>query len=330
MLNGRGLPAPGGRAWTKGTLWAILRNPIYMGTVAYAKARYSEIGKKRGKARRPVSEWTVVKGAVPAIVPMDLWSAAQAKQGTRKFGIGRPWHRPYLLSGLILCGRCGKRFQAHKQSRGLIPAYYICGSYLTSGAGVCDGLRLPVTYMDEVVVDGIRKRIERVLDRDALTARLRERLQPEPPADLVEILEVRFVEVKRRIGNLVDVLAAGADDLPSVTTRLAELERERGSLEVELARVKIQAATKPPELTTTVNRLLDELGRFTEVWAAGEEDERKALVRAFLQEIRIEKATGQATLKWYRLPRLAEPLKMVELRGLEPLTPRLPALCSPN
>jgi hypothetical protein len=56
----------------------------------------------------------------------------------------------------------------------------------------------------------------------------------------------------------------------------------------------------------------------------------QAVVRAFLQEIRIEKTKRQAVLRWHRLPRLFESLKLVELRGLEPLTPRLPALCSPN
>jgi hypothetical protein len=44
----------------------------------------------------------------------------------------------------------------------------------------------------------------------------------------------------------------------------------------------------------------------------------------------VEKATRQALLRWFRLPRLPESLMLVELRGLEPLTPRLPALCSPN
>ena len=63
---------------------------------------------------------------------------------------------------------------------------------------------------------------------------------------------------------------------------------------------------------------------------AGTPEERKAVVRAFLQGIRIEKTTRQAILRWYRLPRVDVSLMMVELRGLEPLTPRLPALCSPN
>jgi len=54
---------------------------------------------------------------------------------------------------------------------------------------------------------------------------------------------------------------------------------------------------------------------------AGTAQERKALVRsflAFLAGIRVQKATRQAVLEWFRLPRLpAVSLKMVELRGAE-------------
>ena len=45
--------------------------------------------------------------------------------------------------------------------------------------------------------------------------------------------------------------------------------------------------------------------------------------------IRVDKATRQATLRWYRLPRGLS-VRLVELRGIEPLTPRLPASCSPS
>ncbi len=243
--------------------------------------------------------------------------------------MGRSWHRPYLLSGLILCGRCGKRFQAHKQSRGLIPAYYVCGSYLASGSSVCDGFRMSMPYIDDAVVDWIQKRIERVLDRETLTMRLREQLRPEASAgDAIEALEARLTETKRKIGRLVDALADGAENLSSITTRLTELEGDRASLELELARFRVEASAEPTDLTATVDRLLDALSQLTVVLATGEPEERKALVRVFLQEVRVEKTTRQATLKWYRLPRVT--VKLVELRGLEPLTPRLPALCSPN
>jgi len=84
---------------TKETLWVILRNPIYKGTVVYGKACYSEIGKRRGKTCRPESDWIAVEDATPVIIPVELWNAAQAEQGTRKFRIERPWHRWALKKG---------------------------------------------------------------------------------------------------------------------------------------------------------------------------------------------------------------------------------------
>ena len=130
-LNARGVPAPRGGVWTKPTLWSILRNPVYLGTLVHGKFRYSDIGKKRGKVRQPNPIST--DQAMPAIVSRQLWDAAQQKHGTRKFGVGRPYHHPYLLSRLIICDHCGKRFRAHKQTRGSVPYYYICASYHDAG-----------------------------------------------------------------------------------------------------------------------------------------------------------------------------------------------------
>lgn len=98
-------------------------------------------------------------------------------------------------------------------------------------------------------------------------------------------------------------------------------------LEADLARAHAAVATTRPEnVTATVEELIGAPERFPEVLAFGTNEERKAVVRAFLQEIRVEKATRQATLRWYRLPRSDVSLKLVEVRGLEPLTPKLPEI----
>jgi hypothetical protein len=91
----------------------------------------------------------------------------------------------------------------------------------------------------------------------------------------------------------------------------------------------LPVATRPEDLTATIAGLIGDLGRLRDVLGAGTFEEQKAVISAFLQEIRVMKVTRQAVLRWYRLPRDLS-LILVELRGLEPLTPRLPALCSPN
>ena len=110
---------------------------------------------------------------------------------------------------------------------------------------MCDGLRISLPYLDEAVVDGIRKWLRRVLDEDLLRSTLRELLesQQQPAEDLTRPLEAQLDRTRQQIGRLVDALAGGAD-LPSVRGRLAELEREGVRLQTELERsrvVRIQA-----------------------------------------------------------------------------------------
>src|SRR5207249_10869545 len=130
-----------------------------IGRLVYAKSRYSEIGKKRGKVPRLEADRVVVEGSVPAIVPRELWDSAQARHGTRRFASGRPWHRPYLLSSLIVCAHCGKRAHVHRQVRGRIQAHYVCGGYNAPGPGGRGGFRMASGVLHEAVVDGVPKRI---------------------------------------------------------------------------------------------------------------------------------------------------------------------------
>ena len=87
--------------------------------------------------------------------------------------------------------------------------------------------------------------------------------------------------------------------------------------------------SSPPAVDAIADTLIRELSQVTSVLRDGAPEERQRVVRCFLQGIRIEKVTRQAVLRCYRLPQTPF-VKLVELRGVEPLTPRLPALCSPN
>ena len=177
-------------------------------------------------------------------------------------------------------------------------------------------------------MDGIRKWLRRVLDEDLLRSTLRELLesQQQPAEDLTGPLEAQLDRTRQQIGRLVDALAGGVD-LPSVRGRLAELEREGVRLQTELERNRV-VRIQPGNLSATIQDLIGALERFPQVLESGNDEERKVIVRAF---------PGNPGGKDHEAgdPEMVSPastvsLKMVELRGLEPLTPRLPALCSPN
>ena len=115
-------------------------------------------------------------------------------------------------------------------------------------------------------------------------------------------------------------LAAGVEDLPSVRLALANLERERAALEQELEGTTQRRGVGAQGREELISTLLDKLGRVREVLGNGSAEEQKALVRMFIEGIRIDKAKRHAVLRWYRLPHDQVSVKLVAVGGIEPPT----------
>jgi hypothetical protein len=98
----------------------------------------------------------------------------------------------------------------------------------------------------------------------------------------------------------------------------ASLERARQAMEQRL--VESAHARR-----AGVNVDLEGLATFPEVLEAGTPDERKELVRCFSRGYESRPGPDMPCCSGTECR-----VKLVELRGFEPLTPRLPALCSPN
>lgn len=129
-LNDRGVPCPShvdpgrnshrsGAAWTLRTVAAILANPRYTGRQVWNRqARNHDTQPADKKRRRPAHRWNPVQDWVisekvvhPPLVAEHDFVAVQAIRAARPTADGDA--RTYVLAGLLQCGECGRRMDAH-------------------------------------------------------------------------------------------------------------------------------------------------------------------------------------------------------------------------
>lgn len=121
-------PAKGDLKWVRPnrvTLSNILRNPIYAGAYVYGRRSVDPKKKKPGRAwtgRTVVKfgKWEVLlKDRLPSYITWDQFenNTRQLESNTIQ-GTGVPRNGPSLLSGLLVCGRCGMKMATQYSNNG--------------------------------------------------------------------------------------------------------------------------------------------------------------------------------------------------------------------
>jgi site-specific DNA recombinase len=113
----------GRTVWERSVVWAMLKNPAYMGRAAFGKTRQGPLRPKlraqRNRSlqpRRAMSDYEVPSAewihlAVPAIVEPEVFAAVQEQlQENRRHARQSQRGARYLLQGLLQCQHCGYAF----------------------------------------------------------------------------------------------------------------------------------------------------------------------------------------------------------------------------
>jgi site-specific DNA recombinase len=242
-LNRRAVPtAKGAGRWTHGTVWKILKNPVYGGTAYYRKQRIERLA---GGARRLRSRDRTEQIAMPApqIVDPAQVIAVQQRFAENLRRSRRSTKRFYLLRGLVRCGVCGHTMIGKSVGRGV--AYYTCAASDSHDRGikprcrwhaanahrleamVWEQVRLALQF-PEVILEEVRQyRDARFGERDELQARL---------AAVRAALE-RLPAERDRVQTLFREGCATTDE---VRGHLDRIERKRQGLEDELRTIAVR------------------------------------------------------------------------------------------
>jgi len=306
-LNAEGIVPPGARwrdregvrrTWSHGAIHGdrkkglgLLNQEKYVGRLVWNRSTWPRDPEQDGKqVRRELSEDKWVTRDVPElrIVPQDLWETVKMRQrqcsraGSRS---NAHWRNRRLLSGLLVCAKCGGRFVLHGANT------YTCSTRQNRGAVVCDCMvtvnaaAAEQAVLDELealfCTDGfIEKLIQRVQQRwrEGQSSRARQRSS-------VKTLRQKLSEAQAEIQRLVTAITKGklVDELEA---QMAAAEARRNRLRQELA------AAEGAELPATLNVLPATIGRIVGnlpgMLAAGQLEPVKSALTRLVGKIEVQ------------------------------------------
>lgn len=344
-LNREGVPTPRGPkwariysgSWSKGTVRAILDNPIYCGDMVWNRrtdARFFKIAGGRATERKsaygarlvpnPEADWIRIPDAHPALVSHRLAVNAQRVRTEREVSIQQTGQNPrvvggwvgkrsrFLLSGLITCGRCGARYEGVRRTKGkrredgskVVTYSYGCGGYIRNGRSACTFGPLPQIEFEEAVIKTVLDAYAKFRGpngRKELAREMGSALQTDT-RDLKEARERARQEIDRidaDVARLLDHLSAGTRDL--IEERIATLRGEKTA-----ARERIEELDRIEVSRVEAEALVQEVGAFVEglEWTLGEAgpEQRVAAVRRCVAKIEAGAERSQSSVAVYGVP----------------------------
>jgi DNA invertase Pin-like site-specific DNA recombinase len=273
-LNEEGYPSPGGtlKGWRFDSVQTILGNPAYTGDFTAGKRSYGKYHTVKngsvskaiaGYTRKPKAEWIVIRDHHDHIIDRPTFERAQAILANGKAGRSRyaPAENPYVLSGLLRCGRCGYLLRGMKGGNSK-HNYYVCGLHFDNqrAGRVKQERDIPqcpgTTVREDMILHSIADHLDseflsldgedmyRKAQRGELTAAdvpkafaALKRIMAPPKAPAVDRkaqakrVKTITAQIDKAVGNLV---LLDPENIPAAQDRVTKLREERTALEADL------------------------------------------------------------------------------------------------
>lgn|GEM_PF-665672 len=296
-------PATARGAWSRSSVWEVLRNPKYSGYQVWnRKAR-----KKGHNRANPPDQWVWSdEPAHPAIISREEYDAVQARAKANERSrqavpatVARPAaKRDYLYRGLLRCGICGLRMWGNHRRQ---TTYYSCQPSHQRAKDI-PADHPPHVYLNQQrLSDAVLPFLASALFGPERAGYWRTCLEAAakpacaaPAKERAEELEGEIVDLERRLTR--QLLNLEAEDVTPalrrrVGQRVAELEDALGERRERLAAIARELATEAPTFAD-VAPLLDRLPILAASLGSAPHAEVRALLESLQLEIVFQPAVG--------------------------------------
>jgi site-specific DNA recombinase len=301
-LGERGVPSPTGKArWDRASVRGILMQPAYTGTAKYGKTRlFPRKNQRRPKCGDPavprrdqVAQATTLAEqediAVPALIGAEWFTAAAVKlEENRKRYREQKKGADFLLSGLLVCQRCGAAYCGRRQRlRTNEYVYYRClgtDKYRHGGDALCTNKSVKGRVEEAVWLDLCAL----LKDPERLEREFERRLDGPSSQDVDSTsLQKSIAQLKRRIGRLIDAYENGWLDKAEFEPRI-QRTKERLVREQETLAQHERDASNNEELRLLFGEFTAFAQQMTKDLEQADFETRRKLLRLLVNRIEVD------------------------------------------
>ena len=303
-LNAEGVPTRKvGTRWERSTLWAMLRNPAYVGTACFGKTRLATRQRVTRRLRlrggvamrnsanheRPREEWIEIP--VPALIDETTFARAQELLQENKVRARRRTITPSLVQGLVSCRRCGYALSrvSTRSSARLIHYYRCIGSdaWRHLGGPRCDSRPVRQDLLDAIVWTEVMRLLEDpTLIQQELDRRLAAARAADPTRQREQALQRDLVRVGKSIERMVTAYQEDLLSLEQLRDRMPGLHQRERALRTELHAIVEQTRERATylHLAETLSAFLARLQHAADTLDVVE---RQRIVRLVIKDVLV-------------------------------------------
>ena len=271
LLNAEGIPTAQGLQgrWGSNTVLRMLHNPLYAGRVRHCGLEYP--------------------GEHEPIISAELFSAAQELSRQRARMAPRAKSSPYLLSGLLKCGQCGRALIIHQTpGRTGKPPFLSYRHPSLARLPRCPSFQRGAERIDALVIEEVRKVAASPQRRQAALTQARQELKArgKPLGHERDELLSKLAEGDRTFDRWAERLTREAiDEEQFERLNRAHLEEKR-QLRKRLEAIEAELESAG-DVELTIGEVERSLEQFGGMWESLTADERRELVRSLVESLTI-------------------------------------------
>lgn len=303
--------------WSIVTVKTIIENPVYYGARVYNRVSMSSIqAQQKGRDQKKHAkyphwknfdtDWVIVENAHEAIVTKNLWERANSVNKHKEISRKNQYvyESPYLLSGLIICSRCGFAFQGWScQSKGIPYLKYIDGGW--KNKRICSFIGIPKEKLERFAIESVKETLAdpitvKKIENNLQLLYSRSSQNQDVTQSSIE-KELHENAVKRK--NIIDVIEARRNgiQLDSLLERLEKLEREKKDFEERLFNIKANSR-QIESYEKTAQKVANFVLNFEEEFERSNPARKKQLLKNCILGMLVDREKNAVNVAVNRIP----------------------------